>query len=474
MKKSLYYVVATLLLLTSCAELLDVNNPIDLGQKRENVSFRPRINPSTRATDLEFEQGDKISVFASEGTVIQDSNYAENVEYVYDNGLFTTQGTLIYPDEQRLAFYAVYPYDVYTAPSFNFYVNTDQSTHEKYTESDLMTASNVGYDNEVVDLDFYHRLSKVVINLNSENMPAGQQSVTFKNVYYGAQANLSSNSYNTISTERADIVASPNGTNSFKAILPPQTIVTGDVFVEITIGDRVFQWEIDRNLIFNSGVEYTYTLYFNTQRDNVQFSSYINSWNEPSVIEAVVPQEYIEIIGEYIPIHEGTTPPSIEGIYLLSPATMLYDSQDNFSPGYEFVDVCYNFYNQSSNNTLSMYSTQNLGDLSAAEGVFISGNGQDFTVYFNQYTAYDNGDWLTRATIISGRKNGDNIDDLHTAFIIIDKYDQNDTYMDVGDYRVIYDGDYTSEPTEWPLNSSSNAPARSASRAGIFYATCAK
>lgn len=468
MNKRVYYVMAAMLLLTSCAELLDVNNPIDLGQKRENVSFRPRINPSTRATDIEFEQGDKISVFASEGNVIQEDNYAENVEYVYEGGLFTTAGTLTYPEEQRLSFYAVYPYAVYTAPSFNFYVNTDQSTHEKYTASDLMTASNVGYDNEVVDLDFYHRLSKVVINLSSENMPAGTQSVTFKNVYYGAQANLSSNSYNTISTERADVVASPNGTNSFKVILPPQTIVAGDVFVEITIGDRTFQWEVDRNLIFNSGVEYTYTLYFNTQKNSVQFSSYINSWNTPSEIEAVIPLEYVELMKEYIPIHEGTTPPNIEGIYLFSPATMLYDSHDYFSVGHQFADDYFWFYNQSSDNTLSMYATQNLGDLSVAEGVFISGNGQNFTVYFNEHTVHENGDWLTKATIISGTKNGDRIDNFHTAFIIIDKYDQTDKYMDVGGYRVIYDGDYTSEPTEWPLSSSSSAPAKSVNKASMF------
>lgn len=453
MKRHLSYLLVAMMFVTSCSKLPDGDLPVNPTPnptpEEVSVSFRPTINPSTRATDIEFERGDKISVFASEYNGIYEDNYAENVEYVYEDGLFTTNDRLTYPDEQSgLAFYAVYPYDIYSAPSFNFYVNTDQSTHEKYTDSDLMTSSNIGYNEEIVHLEFNHRLSKIVINLNQENLPAGSQSLRFKNVYCGAQANLSSNTYNALpNSDRTDIVASSNGTNSFKAILPPQTIEAGEIFAEITIGNKTYSWQVDNNLIFNSGVEYTYTLYFS--KDSVKFTSYINPWNTPSDVESVIPEEYITLLEPYITIYKGVTPPNIEGTYLSAPHSLYYDSRGG---NYTFADEYLMFYNQSSNNTLNMMATQMLGDLSTADGVFISGSDNNFTIYFNEYTSYDDDSWLTVATIISGTKRGSYIDNFRRAFVVLSDYDPNDRFMDVGDYRVIYDGDYVSEQVDWPLD----------------------
>lgn len=447
MKRLLLSMSVIALLALSCAQPDD--SPVFTANP-DAVAFSAAIRPSTRATDISFESGDKISIFATDNGSLQYSNYADNVEYTYYDGLFTTQESLTYADmNTTLAFYAVYPYDEYTTPGFTFYVNLDQSTHDAYTKSDLMTASNTGRDQEVVDLVFNHNLTKVVLNFSSNNLPAGIQYVTFKNVYYAAEANLSSNTFKATGY-RSDIEASPNGTNSFKVILPPQTIQAGELFAEIVIGGKTYVWEVERDLILSSGVEYVYDL--ELQDNSVMFTSQINPWNEPSDIEAVIPDEYIDLMDDYIPIYDGTTPPDIEGIWLMDPLELYYDSAGATKEDFDFAPDYIWFYDQTSDNTLNMMSTQNLGDLSTAEGVFVSGSGNNFTVYFNEYVTYNDGSWLVKATLMSGTVSGSYIKNFRYAFIIVEDYDPNSQFMDAGDFRVLEDGDYWSEQTAWPLN----------------------
>lgn len=445
--------------MSSCS-LLDKDDE----KKVQHISFVAHIASPTRATDIEFEEGDQISLFATEEDVIGSNNYAQNVPYTYFDGLFTTNGTLSYPtDESVLNFYAVYPFGDYTTPDFTFNVETNQTTHAAYTASDLMTATAVGKNEEIVDLTFSHRLSKIVVNFKADPMPVGEQSMVVKNVYYTAEADLASNSFSHTGSV-ADIQACPNGTNSFKVILPPQAIKKGEVFLEIKIGDKTYTWKTDRDMVFNSGVEYTYSVEL---KNNVVFTTQINPWNTPEVIEAVIPDEYLDLIGDYIPIHKGVNPPNVEGTYFISPDVLAYDSDDDFSVGYQFADNYVQFYDQTSDNTISMKATQLLGDLLVGEGMFISGEGNDFTIYFNSYSTHEDGSWLVEAEVISGTINGNTIENFTQAFIILDDYDVNGKYMDTGDYRVLEDGDGISEQTTWPLDAT-RAPKKSGNSVSRF------
>jgi len=414
------------------------------------VAFSAAIRSATRATDIAFEEGDEISVFATEKNTLQSSNYAQNVKYVYTDALFATSENLTYPDEYTyLSFYAVYPYDTYSTPDFTFSVNKDQSSNDTYTQSDLMTASQVARNQDIVDLTFNHRMAKVVINLNSSNLPAGDQEVVFDNVQYNALADLSVNTFKGTGA-KTEVIACPNGTNSFKVILPPQTIRKGTEFVTVTIGNKSYLWTVEADLILTSGVEYTYTL--TLKENNVSFTSDINPWNPPSEIEAVIPDAYIDLLSPYIPIYEGNTPPDIEGVWYISPLELYYDSNGAERDDFNFAPNYVHFYNQTSDNTLSMESTQNLGDYSIAEGVFVSGSGNNFTVYFNEYKTQEDGSWSVMATLISGTKSGSTIKNYREAFIVLDDYDVNGKYMDTGDFRVVEDADYTSGKTSWPLD----------------------
>ena len=193
-------------------------------------------------------------------------------------------------------------------------------------------------------------------------------------------------------------------------------------------------------------------------KDNVVFVAQINPWGEPEQIESVIPEEYLGLLEPYIPIHTGTTPPNIEGTYFISPNALLTDNV-GFEPGYVFGDEYIMFYDQTSDNTINMKSTQLLGDLSVGEGLFISGSGEKFTIYFNEYTTYDKGSWLIKATIISGEYEDGSIKNYTCAFLILDEYDTDDSLMDVGQYRVVIDQNYISESTVWPLETRSGVRA---------------
>ncbi len=447
MKKQIILSALASIVMLSCSnsEKEDFREPANNNQ----ITFKAKISGPTRATDTEFELGDKISVFATEGESIGTNNYAQNVQYTYNYGYFTTYGQLSYrTEDSQLNFYAIYPYDSYTTPNFTHEVNLDQSTHESYTTSDLMTATAIGKNQQIVDLIFNHRLSKIIINITSDDMPVGNQSLIFKDVYYTTDIDLASNTFDH-SGYTSDIKACQNGTNSFKAILPPQIINKGDKFLEITIGNNTYTVEAERDMIFNSGVEYSYT--FELKDNNIVFASLINPWGTPEEIESVIPEEYIDLIDDYITIYEGTTPPNIEGTYLISPSTLFYDS-GGWESGHIFADAYRKFYNQTEDNTISSVETQLLGDMEVSEGLFISGEDNNFTIYFNSYTTYEDGSWLVKATVISGTKNGDTIENFSEAFIILDDYDTVNKYMDTGEYRVIIDGDYASYQTEWPLD----------------------
>lgn len=442
--KSFLPAMAAVVLLTLSCEQQDIPS---INVNPDAVTFSASIMPATRATDTSFENGDLISVFATDKGSLYKVNYAQNVKYTYNSGMFTTNENLSYPDmNTTLGFYAVYPYDSsYETPYFTFAAQTDQSTHAGYTQSDLMTASNTGRDEEVVNLVFNHHLSKVVLNISSTNLPAGTPSVTFKNVFNEVEADLAKNTFKSIGLS-TDIKASPNGSNSFKVIVAPQAIKKGSVLAEIAIGKNTYKWEVEKDLVLASGIEYVFNL--ELEANSVRFTSDINPWNDPSSIEAVVPKEYIDVLDDYIPIYEGVNPPDIQGVWLATPYETYYDSEGWYTT---FADSWFWFYDQKSDNTISMRKTQNLGDLTLGEGAFISGSNDNFTVYFNQYTSHEDGAWMLSASLVSGTMSDGVIRNLKFAFIVLDKYDPDEEYMDPGDYRVIYDTDYYTYPGTWPL-----------------------
>ena len=193
------------LMIVACNKQVPEKKPVpeQPEPQKEGISFKGTIKPMSRATDNGFEAGDAIGVFAVEKTTgnvsgrLMSSNYADNVKYVYSNGLFSGATSVIeQPTDKPLMFYkAVYPYSSDLRNEFSFAVGSDQSNSSSYTMSDLMTADTEATTEVTPHLVFSHKLSNIIINLKYEEKPGGSEQMFFNNVLVEAKANINENYY---------------------------------------------------------------------------------------------------------------------------------------------------------------------------------------------------------------------------------------------------------------------------------------
>lgn len=254
--------------------------------QKESVSFKGTIKPISRATDNGFENGDAIGVFAVEKTTsnvsgkLLASNYADNVKYVYSNGLFTGATSVIEQptDKPQMYYKAIYPYSSGLKNEFIFTVNTDQSTTSNYTLSDLMTADTEATTSTTPNLVFSHKMSNIIINIQYEEKPGGSEQLKFNNVLVEAKANINENTFAAFGGTMS-VIASENGNNSFKVVLPPQTIAKDVTLFTLKVGSKTFTFSPKEELIWRSGMQYTYDMAVN--KDGViSFTSSINPWEK--------------------------------------------------------------------------------------------------------------------------------------------------------------------------------------------------
>ncbi|MDO3390407.1 fimbrillin family protein [Bacteroides sp. ET489] len=210
----------------------------------EYITFSPAVTVS-RATDTAFDRNDKISVFAeidngyNTSGSIGSNPYAHNVPYSYNGSKFIamSEGIELEHADDKLFYYAVYPYSADMQREFTFLCKHDQSDYTDYTLSDLMVAYNdESTSSQSVSLKFIHILSKAVVNLEYSGIEVYR--VTLTDVNYAANLNMEKNTIATLSA-KGDVVMCPNGNKSFKAIIPYQTIKEGTAFamIETNIGN---------------------------------------------------------------------------------------------------------------------------------------------------------------------------------------------------------------------------------------------
>lgn len=451
---------------SSCTKSEVTENESGTSEEISNVvSFQAQLNAPSRATDTKFDAYDQIGVFAvassgsnDKGVIANRGNYADNVKYTYDGTKFTSSnGIEIEEDGQEYFYHAVYPYTSAASSTFNFRVQDDQRG-DNYTLSDLCTAHTAATSSTLVQLNFSHRLSKVIVNLIGNNWPAGDRLLTIKNAKVNATANLNNLTFTSTSTQ-GDVICTDNGTNSFKVILPPQTILKDDLFATLQIGNTEYSVSLNNNLELRSGVQAEITLSYNDNKAVVEFVGDINPWDEvDNRFNDVVPADIREKLEKYITIYNGVNPPNVEGTYLVDPFVTVY-CEDEGVGGYEPGELVYSIYirlsNQNSaNNTIDYEHTSVSGNSdSKGEGAFISGSGNNFTAFFN--TEGESSNIYTKtALVISGTKSTSGIQNLQYAVIMVEKGDDpNNELMKEGVFRVFKDQDGLSINTSWPSRS---------------------
>lgn len=277
MKKNILFLAVASLLLVACDnQSLDNQYPNEI-----------RINASlgeTRATLSNFEQGDKMSLYAVEyngeevAEVQTAGNYINNEEMTYDGSEWSSARTL-YWSENPCDFYGFYPYrptgsmkDVY------FEVATDQSKPKEdgvlggYEASDLMwaKAEKVSRNDGTVNLLFHHMMTRVVVEIVRgasyegelpEDITVHLYNMATTAIVDWTAGNLEVyplGSRNTITMRQLDA-------DSFDAIVVPQFIERRTPLVEITMEGIAYL--LETSMSFRPGKQHTLTITLNTSPD---------------------------------------------------------------------------------------------------------------------------------------------------------------------------------------------------------------
>ncbi len=152
----------------------------------------------------------------------------------------------------------------------------------------------------------------------------------------------------------------------------------------------------------------------------------------------MLPQYLYDSLSKYIDIYTGKTPPNIEGMYLFSPVKLQYAS-DGYNG--DFYDCIMKFSKQSIRN-ICTYDEDQVVVKTHCDSAMIVGHDNLFT-FVGKVTNVMNDGRATSVmgTLISGKKTESGITDLSYAIYMLEKYDPQHILMDVGTFRIFYDGD---------------------------------
>lgn len=452
--RKLMLAMASAALVASCSSNGEEVRP---DQKQESVSFTASMKTLSRATETSFEENDQIIVYAvkdeGNGTELKASgNYANYVKYTYRGNKFVNDQGIVRPTEFGVRYFAMYPNTITSVPTFRFNVKTAQGASGQYTMSDLCTAVSDVTTAKEVNLIFSHRLSHVVVNLQGEALGTGTATVKLNNVNTGCNVDLNANTF-TAYESRSTVYCADNGTNSYKAIIVPQTIETGSPFLTVTLNGKEHTLKATSDINLTSGKQQVFNLTINKD-EIVSFTGNILPWGEEDErIAQVIPDDIRQKMEPYIPIYDGVNPPNVEGCYLLDPMVAVYmEDYDGDLSELQWMGEYINLTNQNKNdNTIDMEELTADGEsYSIGQGAVIVGEGNNFSILFNT-EGTNSGIYNRTALLLSGTKSAEGIQNLQYAFVMVEKGDDPEgILMEEGVFRVFKDGDEISYCTSWP------------------------
>ncbi len=139
-------------------------------------------------------------------------------------------------------------------------------------------------------------------------------------------------------------------------------------------------------------------------------------------IEALVSPDLMKAIKELgMPIHDGVSPPNIEGKYLADDQTMKKTNlQDDDPPGTKYEDEVLTISGQNNDNfTVTLKSET--GSYSQTFSMVISGNGDRFTLYAPMNIQLDDNTRVKAVLLYSGKMKEGELHDLYSGTFISDK-----------------------------------------------------
>lgn len=243
------------------------------GSTKNPINFSMGI--ATRATDSNFESGDKVGIYAvnytdatTPGTLAASGNHMNNVGVTYNGTSWTPDVKSHWMDETtKVDFYCYYPY--VSTPSgitaYPFSVNTDQSVEANYKASDFLWGKTAGVSpsSNPVQITTKHAMSNVLIYLEpgdgftTESLSAATKSVFVCNTKPNATIDLATGAA-TAAGSVADIKARTESGGYYRALIVPQTVSGGIALVRITIDGE--DYILKQNLTFEAHKQHKCTV----------------------------------------------------------------------------------------------------------------------------------------------------------------------------------------------------------------------
>lgn len=167
MKRLLTLTLMATALLTACSKN-DTDANAMLAVRIDPTIADPAIFPktSTRVTDTDFENGDKIGVTITKND--DQSLFLSNKEFTFDGTNFVAPGTLWYEDANiASSIFAYHPYQAGGTAPTEFSVKSDQNG-ENYAQSDLIIGTKTDVKPErITDMTFKHKMTRIIIRVTN-------------------------------------------------------------------------------------------------------------------------------------------------------------------------------------------------------------------------------------------------------------------------------------------------------------------
>ena len=254
----------------------------------------------TKATEVNFENGDKIGLTISK--VNDTQKYADNALLTYDGSVFSSD-LMWYADAYSEAdVYAYYPYSESGTPTSYFAIE-DQT--EGIAKADLMAASKTGVlpTPNAITMVFKHLMTKIVINIDNQS-GASVETVQLSGAPASADIDIAAQTV-TAAAETAAVEAYESTAGKiWKAIIIPGTSKL-ELAVSLSNGKKISQPLAEMAL--KSGGQYTINARIVQDNMIVSASGEIENWTDEGEIEfdgegstEEVPVEFTEYDGYFV------------------------------------------------------------------------------------------------------------------------------------------------------------------------------
>lgn len=214
----------------------------------------------TNNLSASFVDGDKIGLFAS-GDCLQEA--VTNTELTYSGTTLTSSAIKFKDDATQsdiASFKAYYPYQAGSSTEFEFSVETDQSSVEKFNASDFVVAEASGAKGSQVTLNFNHKMALIKLTLDTSFTNNLEDGETIKSITLNANPTATINLTNTPSVTAKTGVTAANikmyahTDGTYYCIIPAQTI-TGNAsaaLLTITTSTRAFVYNFTGSKEFSA------------------------------------------------------------------------------------------------------------------------------------------------------------------------------------------------------------------------------